>query len=370
MLLGYSGSRLPRSASATRPARHRCCWSSLDILLLRFRLRRELAAPLPRRARQGHDLLRRHAGAADEVHADAQGAGQDRPDARPSTTAELRLLLGLAARSALGRLFGVAAVVQAHAVRAPAGGRAGAARLRPRRPALVAAALLVVATYLAGFALHAVALWLLPLYLAQASISLSLPVTAIVSAAGPPRAARPRPLAGGGRGDRRHCVLVAGRAPAPSSTPPRPRRWSASGRSGCWSSRSALRCSLAGSAGLLGTVVRARLRRLRRHDARAVGRRPRAVLGARAGGRVRAGPGGVLALLRRPRPDRRRLLHRAADRHADLHPGRRRRRRVRRHGALRLDRRGRGGPRPLGRRRDPPRAAGSTGSPRARRARV
>ena len=42
--------------------------------------------------------------------------------------------------------------------------------------------LAVVGAYLAGFALHAVALYLLPLYLAQASISLSLPVTAVVSA--------------------------------------------------------------------------------------------------------------------------------------------------------------------------------------------
>ena len=58
--------------------------------------------------------------------------------------------------------------------------------------------LAVVATYLAGFALHAVALWLLPLYLAQASISLSLPVTAIVSAVALHERLDTRPLAGGG----------------------------------------------------------------------------------------------------------------------------------------------------------------------------
>ena len=33
--------------------------------------------------------------------------------------------------------------------------------------------------YLAGFVLHAVAIWLLPLYLAQAAIAMSLPVTAV-----------------------------------------------------------------------------------------------------------------------------------------------------------------------------------------------
>ena len=37
----------------------------------------------------------------------------------------------------------------------------------------------VVAAYLAGFLLHAVAIWLLPLYLAQAAIAMSLPVTAV-----------------------------------------------------------------------------------------------------------------------------------------------------------------------------------------------
>ena len=41
--------------------------------------------------------------------------------------------------------------------------------------------MLVVAMYLGGFVLHAVAIWFLPLYLAQATISLSLPVTVLVS---------------------------------------------------------------------------------------------------------------------------------------------------------------------------------------------
>ena len=41
--------------------------------------------------------------------------------------------------------------------------------------------LLVVGAYLAGFGLHAVSIWLLPLYLAQAAISLSMPCTAVLS---------------------------------------------------------------------------------------------------------------------------------------------------------------------------------------------
>ena len=91
------------------------------------------------------------------------------------------MILGLVSALGSAALFGVAAVVQAHAMRALPDGELGL-------PGFVRAAvrswplLAVVATYLGGFALHAVALWLLPLYLAQASISLSLPVTAIVSA--------------------------------------------------------------------------------------------------------------------------------------------------------------------------------------------
>jgi drug/metabolite transporter (DMT)-like permease len=41
--------------------------------------------------------------------------------------------------------------------------------------------LVVVAAYLGGFVLHAVAIWYLPLYLAQASIALSLPISALAS---------------------------------------------------------------------------------------------------------------------------------------------------------------------------------------------
>ena len=41
--------------------------------------------------------------------------------------------------------------------------------------------MLVVAAYLVGFVLHAAAIWLLPLYLAQALVAMSLPVTALAS---------------------------------------------------------------------------------------------------------------------------------------------------------------------------------------------
>jgi drug/metabolite transporter (DMT)-like permease len=91
------------------------------------------------------------------------------------------VLIGLAAALGAAALFGWAAVVQARAVRAMAGteARLGSfVRAGVRDPLL----LLVVVAYLAGFLLHAVAIWLLPLYLAQAAISLSMPCTAILSA--------------------------------------------------------------------------------------------------------------------------------------------------------------------------------------------
>ena len=91
------------------------------------------------------------------------------------------MILGLACALASAAVFGVAAVAQAHAMRVLPEGDLGLRGFV--RAALGSWRLLaVVAAYLAGFALHAVALWLLPLYLAQASISLSLPVTAVVSA--------------------------------------------------------------------------------------------------------------------------------------------------------------------------------------------
>ena len=91
------------------------------------------------------------------------------------------MILGLASALASAVLFGVAAVAQAHAMRVLPEGDLG---LRGFVRAALGSWLLlaVVGAYLAGFVLHAVALLLLPLYLAQASISLSLPVTAIVSA--------------------------------------------------------------------------------------------------------------------------------------------------------------------------------------------
>lgn len=90
------------------------------------------------------------------------------------------MLLGLVCALTSAVVFGVAAVAQAGAVRSLPAGLGPPAFLRACLGSW--ALLAVVGGYLAGFALHALALWLLPLYLAQASISLSLPVTAIVSA--------------------------------------------------------------------------------------------------------------------------------------------------------------------------------------------
>lgn len=87
---------------------------------------------------------------------------------------------GLAVGLAAALLFGVGAVVQASAVRrrADADVRLGpflAHGVRDRRTVLA------VGMYLLGFLLHVVAVALLPLYLAQATVAVSLPVTAVAS---------------------------------------------------------------------------------------------------------------------------------------------------------------------------------------------
>lgn len=90
------------------------------------------------------------------------------------------MLLGLVAGISAAVLFGTSAVLQAHAVRTmPAS--------TDRLGGFVQAAvrnrwiLLVVAAYLGGFLLHAVAIWLLPLYLAQAATAMSLPIAALAT---------------------------------------------------------------------------------------------------------------------------------------------------------------------------------------------
>ncbi|GAB2880038.1 hypothetical protein [Nocardioides pacificus] len=90
------------------------------------------------------------------------------------------MIAGLAAGLAAALLFGASAVLQAHAVRRLPGGRdlAHFVLAAVRNGWLM----VVVAAYLLGFLLHAVSIWLLPLYLAQATISMSMPVTALLSA--------------------------------------------------------------------------------------------------------------------------------------------------------------------------------------------
>lgn len=89
-------------------------------------------------------------------------------------------VVGLAAGLLSAAFFGVGAVAQAHAVRRQ--------QTSPDNLFLFLArslrdswTMLVVLTYLAGFVLHAVAIWLLPLYLAQAAVAMSLPVTAMTA---------------------------------------------------------------------------------------------------------------------------------------------------------------------------------------------
>jgi drug/metabolite transporter (DMT)-like permease len=87
---------------------------------------------------------------------------------------------GLAAGLAAAVLFGVGAVVQAHAVRRQPQrphGLLDFVRVSVRDPWTLG----VVAAYLLGFVLHVVAIWGLPLYLAQATVAMSLPVTAVTS---------------------------------------------------------------------------------------------------------------------------------------------------------------------------------------------
>jgi len=88
--------------------------------------------------------------------------------------------LGIALGLVSAAVFGIAAVVQAQAVRGfestPDGLWGFVTRsVRDLRT------MLVVVAYLVGFVLHAGAIWLLPLYLAQALVAMSLPVTALVS---------------------------------------------------------------------------------------------------------------------------------------------------------------------------------------------
>jgi drug/metabolite transporter (DMT)-like permease len=87
-------------------------------------------------------------------------------------------LVGLVAAVAAAGLFGVAAVLQAHGVRSedrPMDSLREFVGTAVRNRYIMA----VVAAYLAGFVLHAVSIWYLPLYLAQSAVALSLPVTAL-----------------------------------------------------------------------------------------------------------------------------------------------------------------------------------------------
>ena len=88
--------------------------------------------------------------------------------------------LGVAVGLLSAAVFGVAAVVQAQAVRGFETTPDGLLGFVVRSVRDVRT-MLVVAAYLVGFVLHAVAIWLLPLYLAQALVAMSLPVTALAS---------------------------------------------------------------------------------------------------------------------------------------------------------------------------------------------
>src|SRR5690349_5080751 len=90
-------------------------------------------------------------------------------------------VVGLAAAVVAAGLFGIGAVLQAHGVRSesePMDTLRDFVRTGLRNRFILG----VVAAYLAGFVLHAVSIWYLPLYLAQSAVALSLPVTALSAA--------------------------------------------------------------------------------------------------------------------------------------------------------------------------------------------
>lgn len=89
--------------------------------------------------------------------------------------------LGVSAGLLSAVVFGVAAVVQAHAVRGFETSPDTLTRFW-RRALRDGRTWLVVMAYLAGFVLHAIAIWLLPLYLAQATVAMALPVSALAAA--------------------------------------------------------------------------------------------------------------------------------------------------------------------------------------------
>ena len=79
-------------------------------------------------------------------------------------------VLGLGSAVLAAVLFGIGAVLQAQAVRtepAPMDSLGEFVRTAVRNRLII----LVVAAYLAGFVLHAVSIWYLPLYLAQAAVA-------------------------------------------------------------------------------------------------------------------------------------------------------------------------------------------------------
>jgi drug/metabolite transporter (DMT)-like permease len=87
-------------------------------------------------------------------------------------------VVGLVAGLAAALLYGVASILQAHAVRRLAAAHTLVGFLRDTVLDVRIAA--VVALYLFAFGFHVVAIELTPLYLAQSAIAMSLPVTAVL----------------------------------------------------------------------------------------------------------------------------------------------------------------------------------------------
>ena len=234
--------------------------------------------------------------------------------------------LGVAVGLLSAAVFGVAAVAQAQAVRGfettPDGLYGFVARsIRDVRT------MLVVAAYLVGFVLHATAIWLLPLYLAQALVAMSLPVTALASGRVRGRAA-PHRLA---RGRRRHCSgsCCSRSAPAPRARSRRPpASWSRSGSASPPSGRRpssaatwpAPLLGLLAGLGYAGSAI----------SVRGIGTPVDGIVVAAALAVPVVQPRGLLAVLTRHAPRSRPVDHGRADRGPDLRACRGRRRPARR----------------------------------------
>ena len=180
MVLGYSGNATAAPDRQHGPDAARSCWSSSTWCCCASGCARSSRARFPDEPTKGTTYYAITRALQMRFMRLPKATGEDRPGAPRALPVTTGFGVGLTAALVAALLFGLGAVVQAHAVRrmeTPAVDLRDFLRTSARDPWTVG----VVVAYLVGFALHAVAIWLLPLYLAQAAIAMSLPVTAVAS---------------------------------------------------------------------------------------------------------------------------------------------------------------------------------------------